>query len=210
MTILKTSIRGESEILTSMIQSQETGENSVEDLLKPETSLEKGILMAPEILKGLDWGTPRFGHPEGKVLFHVKEVLDNIDKLDIDTSKRQKLRLIAIVHDTFKNLEDKSKERDWSKHHSILARQFMEKFIDDKTILDIIELHDEAYYSWRMIKLYNQEIAGRKRLHNLLARLGDNLQLYFLFFKCDTQTGDKIQAPLKWFEQVIASTEVYS
>lgn len=210
MTILKTSIRGESETLNSMIQTQEEENSSVETLLQPETSLEKGILLAPEILKGLDWGTPRFGHPEGKVLYHVREVLDNIEQLNVDKLSRQKLRLITIVHDTFKYLEDKSKKRDWSKHHSVLARQFMEKFTEDQAVLDVIELHDEAYYAWRLIKLYNKEIEGKKKLEQLLNRLGDNLQLYYLFFKCDTQTGDKIQAPLKWFEKILESAKISS
>ena len=34
------------------------------------------------------------------------------------------------------------------------------------------------------------------------------LQLYYLFFKCDTQTGDKTQAPLKWFEREVPGIEV--
>jgi hypothetical protein len=38
-------------------------------------------------------------------------------------------------------------------------------------------------------------------LEELLRRVGGFIQLYYLFFKCDTQTGDKNQASLKWFEQ---------
>jgi len=72
----------------------------------------------------------------------------------------------------------------------------------------VIELHDEAYYSWRCQYLYHNQAAGEKRLAQLLERLGDNLQLYYLFFKCDTRTGDKIQAPLQWFEQNIVGIEI--
>ncbi|MBN8527534.1 MAG: hypothetical protein J0M02_19550, partial [Planctomycetes bacterium] len=40
-------------------------------------------------------------------------------------------------------------------------------------------------------------------LESLLERMNYCLQLYYLFFKCDTQSGDKTQAPLKWFEKTI-------
>ena len=46
------------------------------------------------------------------------------------------------------------------------------------------------------------------RLQKLLKTLDDRLQLYYLFFKCDTATGDKNQAPLKWFEQAIPNIDI--
>lgn len=48
-------------------------------LIKPETELERELLHTPEFQVGMCWGEPRFGHPEGKVGLHVREVLDNID-----------------------------------------------------------------------------------------------------------------------------------
>lgn len=180
---------------------------NIEEQIQPETELEKRILIQPKFRKGLMWGKPRYGHPEGEVVLHVREVLENIDKLNIDAHSRRKLRLVAIVHDTFKFEENKDVPRDWSKHHSVLARQFMEHFCKEEDVLDIIELHDEAYYAWRMMKLYNKEEEGKARLKNLLDKLEDNLLLYYFFFKCDTQTGDKIQAPLKWFEEEVVNAE---
>jgi hypothetical protein len=177
-------------------------------ILQPETSLEQELIDRPDFKKGLDWGVPRFGHPEGEIYKHIREVLDNIDKLDINDTDRSRLRLIAYAHDTFKYKEDKSFPRDWSKHHGVYARYFMEQFTDDEAVLDILELHDEAYYSWRLIHLYNRLEEGESRLVSLLNRLGRNKQLYYLFFKCDTQTGDKNQAPLKWFEKVVEGIRV--
>ena len=84
----------------------------------------------------------------------------------------------------------------------------MEDFTSDQAVLDVIELHDEAYYCWRMKHLYQQPEAGTRRLRKLLARLDDQLQLYYLFFKCDTSTGDKNPAPLVWFEQTIPGIEI--
>lgn len=176
--------------------------------LQPETALERQLLQEQVFLEGLQWGVPRYGHPEGEIYKHVKEVNDNIDRLTIDAATRTKLRIISFAHDTFKHIEDKRRPRDWSKHHGILARRFMESFLDDELLLNIIELHDEAYYCWRMIKLYQQVEKGQKRLQFLFSKVEGGIQLFYLFFKCDTLTGDKNLAPLKWFESSIAGIEL--
>jgi len=36
-------------------------------LLLPENNLESQILSHHEVIQGMQWGFPRFGHPEGKV-----------------------------------------------------------------------------------------------------------------------------------------------
>lgn len=181
----------------------------IQEILKPESDLERRIIQDDDFVQGLFWGKPRFGHPEGRVLFHVREVLDNVDKLTISTEDRTKLRLITLVHDSFKHREDKTTQpRDWSKHHGVLARKFMEQLITDQQILNIIELHDEAYYSWRLKHIYRDIEAGNKRLSRLLETIDSARQLYYLFFKCDTRTGDKNQAPLRWFEKNIPEIKI--
>lgn len=177
-------------------------------ILKPENDFELALLNDPEFIAGLDWGLPRYGHPEGEVYRHIAEVLTNIDKIKLDPEARRILRIIAFAHDTFKHIEHKGSPRDWTRHHSVLAAKFLAKYTDDKTILDITELHDEAYYSWRMEYLYHQYDEGQMRLKKLLQRIADNIQLYYIFFKCDTRTGDKTQAPVKWFEQSVRNIEV--
>jgi hypothetical protein len=179
-----------------------------EAIFQPETELEVKIIGDASFREGLNWGVPRFGHPEGEVYKHIREVLDNIDLLDISNDYREPLRIIALTHDTFKHKEDKSYPRDWAKHHGVYARLFMEQYTDDPAILDILELHDEAYYSWRLIHLYNRLEEGQLKLKKLLASLGPYRQLYYLFFKCDTETGDKNQAPLVWFERVVNGIDV--
>jgi len=181
---------------------------NMEATLRPETDLERQLLQEPEFVKGLLWGLPRYGHPEGEVYKHIREVLDNIDQLEIDALTRQRLRIIAFAHDTFKYIEDKSVPRDWSRHHGALARQFMEHFTSDQVVLDTIELHDEAYHCWRKKHLENAPEASEIRLQRLFERIGEHRQLYYLFFKCDTKTGDKNPAPLKWFEQHISGIEI--
>ena len=183
-------------------------ENQITAILKPETELERQFLADPDFQIGLMYGKPRYGHPEGQVLYHIPEVLANVDKLAISTEMRRKLRIITFVHDTFKNIEDKSTPRDWSKHHGVYARKFLAKFIEDEVLLKITELHDEAYYCWRLHALYGQPEKSKLRLQHLFKQIKDNRQLYYLFFKCDTQTGDKIQKPVKWFEETVEGIEV--
>lgn len=185
-------------------------EGYIESLLKPETDLEKALISAPMFREGLLWGKPRYGHPEGKVLYHIQEVFSNIEKIPTDSFTRSQLRLIALVHDTFKYAEDKArgKNRDWSKHHAVIARKFMAEYTNDKALLDVIELHDEAYYCWRLKMLYNKVEEGNARLEKFKAKIGKNIQLYYLFFKCDTKTGDKTQSPLYWFETNISDIEI--
>jgi len=95
----------------------------IEELIKPETELEKLIVSDPEFIEGANWGKPRPGHPEGTVLLHIVEVLKNVDKLlenvhyDDAVPIRKNLRLIAICHDTFKYKVDGTKSKEGENHH---------------------------------------------------------------------------------------------
>lgn len=182
--------------------------NAIEGQLKPETDIEHKLINHPDFMKGLFWGQPRYGHPEGKIIYHIAEVLKNIDQLNINLHTGQQLRLIAFLHDTFKYLEDTKRPRDWSRHHSILALNFAKQFIEDEVVLKIIEHHDEAFYSWRMQYVFNKIVEGEKRIEKLKKNMGDDLQIFYLFFKCDTRTGDKNQKPLNWFEATIQNIEI--
>lgn len=172
---------------------------NIEELIKAETELERKLINEPEFRKGLIWGTPRFGHPEGTIVLHINEVLRNIDRLPITAKERQTLRLVAISHDTFKNKEDRNTPRNWDKHHSILAKDFMANYSDDTVLLQTIKFHDEPFYCW----LHHHRGENQKceqRLKALLNEIED-FKLLYLFFICDTLTGDKILAPLIWLEE---------
>ncbi len=178
--------------------------HTLESMLQPETPLEKTLLSVPDFRQGLLWGEPRFGHPEGTVAIHVKEVLDNISLIpNLSATDRSHLRLIALAHDTFKYKEDRSRPRDWSKHHGVLARRFLEVYTREAVVLDVVETHDDAYYHWLSLNCN----AAPRSINDLLDKVGYCLQVYYLFFKCDTQTGDKTQAPLRWFEKQMPNIE---
>ncbi len=168
-------------------------------VVKPATDLEDFLLRQPEIQEGMAWGIPRFGHPEGEVWRHVVEVLENVMSLKgISDQERLDLRLVTLIHDTFKYAEDKTPPRDWSKHHGILARKFVEPYVKSKRVLDLIEWHDEVYYCWRLEALYKRPSLSRQRFDRLLEVFDGNFAFYHRFFVCDTATGDKNPAPLKW------------
>jgi hypothetical protein len=173
-----------------------------------EHPLEHSIVSDAQWIQGAFWGQPRPGHPEGMVLYHIQEVLENVHRCTQDPLLRHRLRLIALCHDTFKYQEEKQRPRqDWSKHHAVLARQFLERYTNDEAVLRVTELHDEAYHVWQEWQMSRYFDAGRWQ--RFLTSLGqEHLQLFYLFFKCDTLTGDKILAPLHWFEAKVQGIQL--
>jgi hypothetical protein len=170
----------------------------LEDILEPETELEKEIILDPSFREGAVYGKPRKGHPEGKVVYHIREVLDNIDKYS-EGEERTKLRLIALLHDTFKYKVDYDKPKKGDNHHGMIARRFAEDYIQDEQILEILELHDEAYNSWQKGNRDNNWERAYERAGILIERLGSTLDLYLKFYRCDNETGDKVKNSVVWF-----------
>jgi hypothetical protein len=114
-------------------------------VIVPETDLEGRIVSDPEWQEGAAWGDPRPGHPEGGVSAHIEAVLRNVDDEALDATDRERLRLVALIYDTFKHRVDRSQPMSGENHHAMIARRFAEGCVDDLTLLDVIELHDEAY-----------------------------------------------------------------
>lgn len=176
----------------------------IDEIIKPENALEEAIINDVEFIDGASYGKPRPGHPEGEVINHIKEVLDNVDKFS-DSIDRIDLRLVTIIHDTFKYRVDRNKPKVGNNHHGKIARDFAEKFELSAYLLDIIELHDEAYNSWSVGNKKSDWNKAKNRAEILIKKLGSHLNLYLKFFKCDTLTGNKTDESLKWFEELINS-----
>ena len=179
---------------------------TIKQIVKPENGIETAIVSDVDFIEGCSYGKPRSGHPEGKVIYHVKEVLENIDKFYADDYERTKLRLIALVHDTFKHKVDQKKPKTGANHHGTIARVFAQQFTHDAGVLKIIEAHDEAYNSWgkgsRRGDWYSAERRAKKLISELLP-LGC-LGTYIKFYKCDNRTGDKEQDNYDWFVGLIS------
>lgn len=173
----------------------------IKEIIKPENELEEQIVADSEFIEGAMFGEPREGHPEGKVVYHIEEVLENADKYS-SQENRKELRFIAMIHDTFKNKVDESKSKSGENHHAMIARRFAEKYTNDTKILDIIELHDEAYNSWCKGDRDNKWDKAEIRANKLIERLGDSIELYLTFYKCDNETGNKRQDCVAWFQEL--------
>src|SRR3712207_9436422 len=87
----------------------------------PETPTERAIVEDPEWREGAAWGKPRAGHPEGMILAHVLDVLANIEAQELEPSDRERLRLVALVHDTFKHRVRNLLPRTGNNHHAQIA-----------------------------------------------------------------------------------------
>lgn len=175
-----------------------------EEKIKPLNELEERIINDNDLIKGVEWGKPRNGHPEGKVLFHVLDVLDNVDKYFLNDGDYSKLRLIALTHDSFKYLVDVTKPKSGENHHAMIARRFAEKYINDVDILDIIELHDEAYNSWSVGNRRGDWKSARNRAFKLIERLEtkERIDLYLKFYKSDFTDG-KSDYDFIWFVDLV-------
>jgi hypothetical protein len=179
--------------------------NEIKQIIKPENGIEEAVITDPDFVEGCNYGKPRSGHPEGKVIYHIKEVLENIDKFYGDDEDRQDLRLIALVHDTFKHKVDRNQPKVGANHHGTIARVFAQKFRKEHDLLKIIELHDEAYNSWGTGNRRGDWYKAEKRANQLIQGLMIEgcLDLYLKFYKCDNRTGDKEQDNYDWFVDLI-------
>lgn len=166
-------------------------------MIDPRNELEKAILQDPEIQQGLKYGKPRDGHPEGSVENHIIEILERVDLRHDPPDETDKLRFAAIVHDAFQFKVDRRKPKIGENNHGMLARKFAERYISDKVLLDIIELHDAYYYMW--IKFEKKGIFSEEEFRKLADRTKDGLRLYLEFMFIDGTTGDKKIEPRIWF-----------
>jgi sirohydrochlorin cobaltochelatase len=168
-----------------------------------ETELEARICADLRWLKGANWGKPRPGHMEGKVMYHIRDVLKNVELFATSPEERRSLRLIALVHDTFKYQVDNALPRIPTNDHAVLGRRFGEEYITDSAILSVLEFHDEAYHCWRYGDWRSDWAAAEEGLDRLIQRFGEALPLYVRFYRCDNHTASKNPAPLVWFEDCL-------
>jgi len=177
----------------------------IKNIVKPENGRETAIVSDADFIEGALYGKPRSGHPEGQVIYHIQEVLANIDKFFPDDEDRTDLRLIAILHDTFKHKVDHTKPKAGENHHGRIAQKFAEKFCHNTNVLQVIQLHDDAYNAWSAGGRHGDWYKAKRRAEKLINELSTlgSLDLYLKFYKCDNATGDKSQENYDWFCNLI-------
>ena len=157
----------------------------------------KAIKADERIQRNLQWGEPRFGHPEGSVDAHVADVDRNIEALrpKLIGDEYWKLRVLARTHDAFKA---EAAEGAWIRDpdsHASLARKFLAGFCRDDDLLQIVQFHDEPYSLWRQ-----QQKRGHfdhERFEALIHLIRD-WNVFLAFCIADGSTEGKSREPLHW------------
>jgi hypothetical protein len=168
-----------------------------------ETDLERRIAAEPEWRKGIEWGRARRGHPEGAVKHHIADVLANVEREATSSEERRRLRLAALVHDTFKYLAPEGSARVGSEgHHGSHAARFLGRFVDDEQLLFVVRWHDEAFAAWMGLVKRGDRRRAEERARALVERLGPALPLYLRFYRADNATEGKSPKAVAWFETV--------
>ena len=169
---------------------------------EPENDLERRLAEDPVVQRGLGWGEPRSGHPEGSVEAHVAELLETIDDWSEPEPRRTELRFLAIVHDALKY-----RVRNWlpkagENHHAMRARRLAEKYTDDERLLATIELHDRPYAVWRRSR--RGSARERRALDDLVRRIPD-MALFMRFVELDASPQGKNPEPIDWLRGELRS-----
>ena len=105
------------------------------------------------LLRNLDWGEVRSGHPEGTIRAHIAEVDRNLESLRHKLSETDywRLRVIIHTHDTFKAEAQPGVPITAPNSHASLARAFLADFCTDADMLAMVQYHDEPYALWRQV-----------------------------------------------------------
>jgi hypothetical protein len=169
---------------------------------EPENELERRVTADPRLVKGLAWGRPRKGHPEGAVANHVADLLQIVDQWGETGAFRADLRFIALVHDAFKHAVNHLLPRRGENHHAMRARRFAEEYTDDGRLLAVIELHDRPYGLWRR----RRRTAGvpDHKVDAMLERIPD-MALFLRFVELDGSTEGKTPEPIEWLREEVRS-----
>ena len=163
---------------------------------EPETDLERRVASDPDLLRGLAWGEPRSGHPEGPVGTHVSHLLETLEQSGERGERRELLRFISLVHDAFKSEVRERLPRVGENHHAMRARRFAEKFTGDERILATIEFHDRPYGLWRKMKRKGK--LDDRGFDHMMRRIPDPA-LFLRFIELDGSTDGKRPEPTDWF-----------
>jgi hypothetical protein len=164
----------------------------------PENELERRLIEDPVLLRGLAWGRPRRGHPEGSVAAHVRDLLATIDRWGETGARRAELRFLALVHDSLKFQVSNWILHVGENHHGMRARRFAEAYTSDERLLAILELHDRPFNLWRRRLLARGHLV-RDGVDSMIRRLPD-MDLFLRFVELDGSTEGKRPEPLAWLK----------
>ena len=165
---------------------------------EPENELERRLSEDAVIERGLAWGKPRSGHPEGSVGAHVRRLLETIDEWGEAEPSRGELRFLAIVHDALKYRVRNWLPKTGENHHAMRARRFAERYTSDERLLATVELHDRPYAIW--CRTRRGGAREQRAVDELVRRIPDAL-LFMRFVELDGSTEGKKPEPIAWLRE---------
>lgn len=156
------------------------------------------ILADPRYRVNIEYGEPRAGHPEGKVKFHIADLVANLEKLAPRLSEEQywKLKFLIHVHDTFKANAVPNAPIESPQSHASLAREFASEFTQEADLLAMIQFHDLNHALWKQFAETGSY--DLKRFSRLLDTIID-WDLFILFLIIDGSTQGKDPDKVRWF-----------
>jgi hypothetical protein len=166
-----------------------------------EDECERRLAKDPVIVKGLAWGRPREGHPEGRVGQHVADLLRVIEQWGERDPRRRELRFISLLHDSLKWRVLPWLPKRGDKHHATQARRFADGYTDDERLLATIEFHDAPYSAWRHLRRTGE--FDEARFQRMLDGIPD-LGLFLRFVELDGSTAGKHAEPIEWLREQLA------
>lgn len=149
--------------------------------------------------KNIEYGEPKPGHLEGKLKFHIADLVENLERLrkrGISDEDYWKLKFMIHVHDLLKAEAQSNTPTLHSQNHATLAKEFASEFTNDADLLNMIQYHDENFELWQeylQTKKYSNE-----RFQNLLKSI-QNWDLFLMFVIIDGCTKGKDHEKLGWF-----------
>jgi hypothetical protein len=165
---------------------------------KPANERERALAHDERVLRGLTWGKPRHGHPEGRVGAHVADLLRRLETWKLPEPLRSDLRFIALVHDSLKREVKEWLPKTGENHHAMRARRLAEGYTDDERLLATIEQHDRPYAIWRRMRRKGR--LDEPALEDMLARIPDP-ELFLRFVELDGSSEGKNPEPVRWLRE---------
>ena len=162
-------------------------------------SILQQIVNDARYLKNIEYGTPRPGHPEGMVKYHIAELEENLEVLrsrGISEEQYWKLKFLIHVHDAFKAEAVPNSPILHPYSHASLARKFATEFTADTDLLNMVQYHDVNYALWQQFS--NRGSYDLSRFSALLETI-INWDLFLMFLILDGCTQGKDPERLRWF-----------
>jgi hypothetical protein len=169
----------------------------------------QSIRSNPRYTQNITYGRPRKGHPEGSVGAHIQELHQNLAVVaaycrdrgsPLSDADLKRLEILIEVHDTFKGEAKKRVPIADPESHASIARAFLASIHPEKSLLDMIQLHDLPYSLHLQTKRFGDFNVAR--FDDLLSLI-PNIELFAIFQIIDNTTKGKVKpgevGPVEWF-----------